>query len=142
MITIDSSKDFLLAADMVLALHVLFVAFIVIGLVFVYIGKVLSWSWIRNPWFRLLHLVAIGVVVIQAWFGIICPLTMLEMELRAQAGDVVYGMTFISYWLGKILYYQFPEWVFVISYTVFAAAVVYSWYLVPPRRFKISSNHH
>jgi hypothetical protein len=142
MITIDSSKDFLLAADMVLALHVLFVAFIVIGLVFVYIGKVLSWSWIRNPWFRLLHLVAIGVVVIQAWFGIICPLTMLEMELRAQAGDVVYGMTFISYWLGKILYYQFPEWVFVISYTVFAAAVVYSWYLVPPRRFKMSSNHH
>jgi hypothetical protein len=142
MITIDSSKDFLLAADMVLALHVLFVAFIIIGLVSVFIGKVLSWSWIRNPWFRLLHLVAIGVVVIQAWFGIICPLTMLEMELRAQAGDVVYGMTFISYWLGKILYYQFPEWVFVISYTVFAAAVVYSWYLVPPRRFKISSNHH
>jgi len=142
MIQIDNSKDFLLAADIVLVLHVLFVAFIVIGLVSVFIGKLLSWSWIRNPWFRLLHLVAIGVVVIQSWFGIICPLTMLEMELRAGAGDIVYGGSFISYWLGKILYYQFPGWVFAISYTVFAAAVVYSWFLVPPRRFKISSNHH
>ena len=142
MIQIDTSKDFLLAADIVLVLHVLFVAFIIIGLVSVFIGKVLSWSWIRNPWFRLLHLVAIGVVVIQAWFGIICPLTTLEMELRAQAADTVYTGSFISYWLEKILYYQFSPWVFTICYTVFAAAVVYSWYLVPPRRFKISDNHH
>lgn len=142
MIQIDTSKDFLLAADIVLILHVLFVAFIVIGLVFIFIGKLLSWSCVRNPWFRLAHLVAIGVVVIQAWFGIICPLTMLEMELRARAADTVYAGSFISYWLGKILYYQFPDWVFAVSYTVFAAAVVYSWYLIPPRGFRQSSNHH
>jgi len=142
MITIDSSKNFLLAADIVLASHVLFVGFIIFGLVFIFIGKFRSWSWIHNPWFRLLHLFAICLVVLQAWFGIICPLTMLEMELRAGAGDIVYGGSFISYWLGKILYYQFPDWVFAISYTVFAAAVVYSWYLVPPRRFRSSSKHH
>ena len=141
MIQIDTSKDFLLAADIVLVLHVLFVAFIVIGLVSVLIGKVLSWSWIRNPWFRLLHLVAIGVVVIQAWFGIICPLTMLEMELRAQAADTVYTGSFISYWLEKILYYQFSPWVFTTCYTVFAAAVVYSWFWIRPRRFKMPGTH-
>ena len=135
MIQIDNSKDFLLAADIVLVLHVLFVAFIVIGLVSVFIGELLSWSWIRNPWFRLLHLVAIGVVVIQAWFGIICPLTMLEMELRLQAADMVYTGSFISYWLGKVLYYELPPWVFVFSYTIFAAVVIYSWFWIRPRRF-------
>ena len=135
MINIDTSKDFLLAADMVLATHVLFVGFIIFGLLFIFIGKARSWSWIRNPWFRLLHLVAIGVVVIQAWFGIICPLTMLEMELRLQAADMVYTGSFISYWLGKVLYYDLPPWVFVFSYTIFAAVVIYSWFWIRPRRF-------
>lgn len=135
MINIDTSKDFLLAADMVLATHVLFVGFIIFGLLFIFIGKLRSWSWIRNPWFRLLHLVAIGVVVIQAWFGIICPLTELEMALRLQAADMVYSGSFISYWLGKVLYYELSPWVFVFSYTVFAAVVIYSWFWIRPRRF-------
>jgi Protein of Unknown function (DUF2784) len=138
MIKIDTSQDFLLAADLVLLSHVLFVGFIIFGLVFILVGKFRSWSWIRNPWFRLLHLLAICVVVIQTWLGIVCPLTALEKVLRDKAGDIVYGGSFVSYWLGKILYYQFPDWVFAVSYTVFAAAVIYSWFLVPPRRFKIS----
>jgi hypothetical protein len=75
------------------------------------------------------------VVVIQAWFGIICPLTMLEMELRLQAADMVYTGSFISYWLGKVLYYELPPWVFVFSYTIFAAVVIYSWFWIRPRRF-------
>ena len=142
MIQIDTSKDFLMVADIVLILHVLFVGFVVFGLVLVFIGKVLSWSWVRNPWFRLLHLVAIVAVVIQAWLGIICPLTTLEMELRAQAYDTVYTGSFIAYWLSKILYYQFSPWIFTFSYTLFAAAVVYSWFLVPPRGFRTVHNHH
>lgn len=141
MTAIDSSKDFLLAADLVLAAHVLFVSFIIFGLIFIFVGKIRSWSWVRNPWFRLLHLLAICGVVLQTWLGIVCPLTVIENALRTQAGDTVYGGSFISYWLGTILYYQFPGWVFTVSYTVFAAAVIYSWFLVPPHSFKISNNH-
>ena len=131
----DSSALFLLAADAVLLLHVLFVAFVVAGLVLVLVGKIRAWFWVRNPWFRLAHLIAIGVVVLQSWLEVICPLTTMEMALRARAGDTVYSESFISYWLGTILYYQAPAWAFVASYTVFGATVVASWFLVPPRPF-------
>jgi len=137
----DSSINLLLVADAILLLHVLFVAFVVIGLMFIFVGKVYAWSWIRNPWFRLVHLVAIGVVVVQSWFGIICPLTIIEMELRSLANDAVYSGSFISYWLEKLLYYQVPPWVFVVCYTVFGAVVVASWVWIRPRRFTKFKNH-
>jgi hypothetical protein len=131
----DSPTIFLLAADVILLLHVLFVAFVVIGLLLILVGKVRVWSWIRNPWFRLIHLVAISAVMVQSWLGLICPLTTIEMALRSRAGDTVYSGSFISHWLESILYYQVPPWVFVVCYMTFGAAVVASWFWIRPRRF-------
>ncbi len=131
----DASGLFLLAADVVLLLHVLFVAFVVIGLLLVFVGRFRAWSWVRNPRFRLAHLAAIGVVVVQSWLGLVCPLTHIEMALRSRAGDSVYSGTFMQYWLESILYYHVPPWVFVVCYTAFAAVVVASWFWVRPRRF-------
>jgi hypothetical protein len=124
---------YLLAADAMLSLHVLFVAFVVCGLFAIFAGAALSWAWVRNPIFRIVHLLAIFVVAVQAWFGIVCPLTTIEMALRARAGDVVYGGTFISHWLQELLYYEAPDWVFQVCYTAFAVLVVISWLLVRPR---------
>ena len=132
----DSGALFLLAADVLLFSHLLFVAFVIFGLVLIAVGKVLDWSWVRNPWFRVVHLVAIAVVVLQSWLGVICPLTTWEMALRERAGDAIYTGSFISHWLESLLYYRAPAWVFVVCYTAFAAIVVASWFLVPPRRFK------
>ena len=138
----DSSTVLLLAADAILLLHVVFVAFVVLGLVLIFVGNALAWSWIRNPWFRLAHLIAIGVVVVQSWARIICPLTTIEMALRTRAGDTTYPGSFISHWLETILYYQAPPWVFVVCYTAFGALVVASWFWVRPRRFTRLSNYH
>ena len=132
----DTPIIFLFAADLILLLHVLFVAFVVIGLVLILIGKICGWNWVRNPWFRLIHLVAIIIVVFQAWFGLICPLTTIEMALRSRAGDTVYSGSFISYWLERLLYYRLPPWVFAVCYTAFSVIVVASWYWIRPRRFK------
>jgi multisubunit Na+/H+ antiporter MnhB subunit len=132
---VDSSTTYQLAADAVLLLHVLFVVFVVFGLVLIFMGRAFAWSWVRNPWFRLSHLVAIAVVVIQSWLSVICPLTAIEMTLRSRAGDATYAGSFISHWLESILYYQAPPWVFVVSYTAFGAVVVASWFWVRPRRF-------
>lgn len=137
----DSSTAFLLAADAMLLLHVLFVAFVVFGLILIFVGKARAWTWIRNPWFRLIHLLAIGVVVAQAWFGMICPLTTIEMALRSRAGEATYSGSFISHWLETILYYQAPPWVFIVCYTAFGAAVITSWFRVRPRRFAKPTNH-
>ena len=127
------SSIYLLAADALLALHVLFVAFVICGLVLILVGKIRSWQWVRNFWFRIAHLAASGVVVLQSWFGMICPLTIWENALRARAGDAGYEGTFVSHWLEAVLYYQAPAWVFAVCYTVFGALVVVSWFWVRPR---------
>ncbi|RLA56796.1 MAG: DUF2784 domain-containing protein [Gammaproteobacteria bacterium] len=131
------NPDFLLllAADAILLLHVLFVAFVIVGLVLIIFGGLRGWYWVRNLWFRVSHLIAIGIVVVQSWFGVICPLTIWEMALRPQAEGTTHSGTFISYWLGHILYYQLPPWVFVVSYTVFGVLVVACWLWVRPRPF-------
>jgi hypothetical protein len=126
---------YLIAADLILFTHVLFVAFVVLGLVFILVGKVRSWSWVLNPWFRSAHVAGIAIVVLQSWLSAICPLTTWEMALREKAGEVIYSGSFIAHWLESILYYRAPEWVFIVSYTVFGALVAASWYWVRPRRF-------
>lgn len=130
-----TSLLYLLAADAILVLHVFFVAFVVIGLLLILLGKTRGWFWIRNPWFRLAHVAAIGVVTVQSWFGAICPLTMWENALRLKAGEAVYIGSFISHLLETILYYEAPVWLFAVCYTLFGAIVVASWIWVRPRPF-------
>ena len=132
----SSSVVYLLAADLILLTHTLFVVFVVLGLVLVLAGKPLGWQWVRNPWFRLFHLLAIAVVVAQSWLGIICPLTTLEMALRSRAGEVTYDGAFIAHWLQTLLYYQAPAWIFALAYSGFGVLVLVSWFWVRPRSFR------
>lgn len=123
-----------LAADGILFVHALVVCFIVIGLLLTFIGWLRKWSWVRNPWFRFVHLVGVGIVVLQSWLGVLCPLTTWEMALRHKAGDAAYTGSFIAHWVDSLLYYRAPGWVFVVLYTAFGLLVVASWMLVPPER--------
>ena len=125
-------KLLLILADAILIIHVAFVLFVVFGLLFIYVGYFFQWLWVRNIWFRVLHLIAIGVVVVQSWVGMICPLTIWEMSLREEAGDATYSGSFIQHWLQSILYYSAPEWVFTLSYTVFGCLVLAGWFIVKP----------
>ncbi len=122
----------LLLADAILIIHVLFVAFVVLGLLAVYAGYFLHWRWVRHRVFRIVHLCAIGYVVIQAWLGVVCPLTLWEMALRAEAGAATYSGSFIQYWLHSLLYFTLPEWMFVMVYTLFGSLVLASWWVVKP----------
>lgn len=124
---------YLMLADSVLALHVMVVTFVVLGLVMILLGGVFIWHWVRNGWFRLAHLICIAVVVMQAWAGVICPLTTLEMWLRKQAGAKTYSGSFIAHWLDNLLYYDFPAWVFTLAYSAFGSLVLISWFWVKPR---------
>jgi Protein of Unknown function (DUF2784) len=124
---------FLIFADILLIAHTLLVAFVVLGLVAIYLGHFLKWRWVRNIWFRLGHLIVIGVVVLQSWLGVICPLTTWEMALRQKAGESGYDGSFIQHWLQSILYYTAPDWVFILVYTLFGILVLASWFLVRPK---------
>lgn len=127
------NKAYLIAADLVLSLHVALVLFVVLGLVLVLCGKMLSWSFVGNPWFRMIHLAAVGILVLQTWLGMTCPLTIWEMELRKRAGDATYGGDFLAHWLDELLYIQAPAWAFVVAYSAFGLLVLVTWFRVRPR---------
>jgi len=128
-----TSTHYLLAADLLLVIHIMVVLFIIGGLALILAGGALHWPWVRRRWFRVLHLAAIGVVVLQAWLGQLCPLTIWEQALRARAGEAVYTGSFIAHWLGELLYYNAPAWVFSAGYTGFGILVVWSWIKVRPQ---------
>lgn len=126
---------YLLAADLLLIIHFSFVLFVTLGLMLIWAGKFRGWSWIRDPWFRLTHLTAVLVVVLQSWLGVRCPLTAWEMALREKGGQEVYSETFVSYWVGTFLYYQGPPWVFTLLYTLIGVVIFMSWLYVRPAPF-------
>ena len=130
----DSTLGYRLAADALLGLHALLVAFIVLGLGFIIVGKLRGWAWVHGFRFRIAHLAAIGFVTLQAWLGAICPLTLWEMQLRERAGDATYSGAFFAHWVERLLYYRAPDWVFILLYTLFASLVAVSWFWVRPRR--------
>jgi hypothetical protein len=115
-----------------LTLHFAVVAFVVGGLVLVIIGNLSGWRWVNTLWFRLAHLGAIAVVVTEAWLGVACPLTTLEMWLRAKARATTYSGSFIEHWVQRVLYYEAPSWVFVLGYSLFGLLVVATWLYFPP----------
>jgi len=119
-------------ADLLLVVHFLIVAFIVGGLVLVWIGASLGWRWVRNPWFRYLHLGAITLVAAEALFGVMCPLTVWEDLLRGG----VRAESFVGRWVRYFLYYEAPEWVFTVAYVVWTLAALLTIRFVPPRSFK------
>ncbi|GAB4343741.1 MAG: hypothetical protein Kow0089_19720 [Desulfobulbaceae bacterium] len=121
-----------LLADLVLVLHMLVVIFIVGGQVLVLVGAALRWQWIRNFRFRFLHLAVISFVVLLSWLEMFCPLTTLEMNLRARGGEAVYPVSFVAHWLQRLLYYDVPIRVLSLCYTLFGLTVVLAWILVPP----------
>ena len=56
-----------LAADAVVVVHMAYVLFVIVGFLLTLAGCVLRWRWIRNPWFRGIHLTMILIVVFEAW---------------------------------------------------------------------------
>jgi hypothetical protein len=119
-----------LVADALLVLHFLIAAFIVAGLVLVWLGAAFGWRWIKNPWFRYAHLGAIAFVATEALLGIACPLTVWEDLLRGG----IRPESFVARWVHYFLYYRAPEWVFTVAYVVWASATTITLWLVPPRR--------
>ncbi|MDP3816918.1 DUF2784 domain-containing protein [Pseudomonas sp.] len=85
---------FYLAADAVLLVHLLFIAFVLLG-------GLLVLRWRRLVW---LHLPAVvwGVVVESMRWQ--CPLTPLENSLRQAAGQAGYAGGFVEHYLMPIIY--------------------------------------
>jgi len=117
-------------ADVLVVVHFAIVAYIVGGLLAVWTGAALGWRWVRDPWFRYSHLAAIGYVAAEALLGIACPLTVWEDLLRGGARPD----SFVGRWVGRLLYYEAPDWMFTSAYVAWGLATLATLRLVPPRR--------
>lgn len=83
-----------LAADLLVAVHLGFVLFVVLGGLAVFRSP--RWAWVHVPAF------AWGAVIeFNNW---ICPLTPLEQRFRAAAGEGGYSGGFVEHYLLPILY--------------------------------------
>jgi hypothetical protein len=121
-----------LLADLILVVHLAFVVFVVGGLPMIWIGAAAGWHWVRNFWIRIAHLGAIVFVAAEALAGIWCPLTVWEDALRGAHGD----KGFVARWIHRVLYYDFPPWVFTVAYAGFALLVAATWWFVRPASTK------
>jgi len=127
------SSILILLADVVLAIHWAFAAFIVAGLAVIWVGRAAGWAFVRNRAFRLAHLGAMGIVVAESLLGIFCPLTEWESRLRLAAGrNAPYETTFIEHWAGELFYWDLPEAAFTAIYVGLFLLMLATWRLVPP----------
>lgn len=85
---------FQLAADLVVAVHFLFILFVIAG-------GFLAWRW---RWLAWVHLPAAAWGAIIELMDWICPLTPLENEFRRRAGAAGYEGGFIEHYLIPIIY--------------------------------------
>lgn len=122
-----------LAADLIVVLHLAFVAFVILSVPLVWLGRLRGWRWTRRPAWRLAHLAAIGYVVLMTWLGLACPLTVLENHLRQQAGQSSYPGSFIGYWAHEALFFDLSPMAFAVVYSAFGLAVLLTWWWAPPR---------
>src|SRR4051794_35935806 len=107
-------------ADIVAVVHVVFVAFLVIGVLFIAVGQALGWRCIAIGWFRMSHLVAAIYTAARAWLGQPCPLTALENAWRGPrppANSFIRGCH--AFYFRGVDHQRFT-----ISSTVFAAIVL------------------
>jgi len=129
-------KSMGMLADAILVVHFLFIAFVIGGQGCILVGAFRRWTWIRRRGFRVAHLVAIAVVAVQSWVGMVCPLTLWESACRRTAGETTYTGTFVRYWVSKFVYFDAPQWVFTTAYTLFGSVVLGSWFIVKPEKRK------
>lgn len=121
-------------ADAILVIHTAYVAFVVLGELAILIGAVLKWSWVRNLWFRLIHLAAIAVVALEAVFDVNCPITEWEWALREKAGQEIIGESFVARLMDKIMCnHMWDNWVYNALHIGFGILVLATFFLVMPR---------
>lgn len=118
----------MLPADIVLTIHFLYVLFVVGSLPVIWLGAWFKLTFIRNRWFRYLHLAAILLVVTESLMGVVCPLTAWENTLR----QIETEGSFIQRWLHQIMFYDVPEGALTVVYILFAGLVAMTFKWVPP----------
>ena len=118
----------ILIADIVLFFHFCIAVFITFGFVLIPIGYNFNWIWIKNKKLRLLHFGMMIFVTFETILGLSCPLTVLENNLRG----INENQLFLSRWITKVIYWDFPSEFFLIIYCLCLGWAFLIWKKYPP----------
>jgi hypothetical protein len=126
------------AADLVVAIHIAYVGYVIFGQLAIIVGAAMKWQWVRNPWFRFTHLLAIAIVAVEAIQGWPCPLTIWEGQLRELAGQAFNGSeSFMGKLLHDVLFFEnVPQLVLDTGYVATMILVLQGLIMYPPRWFR------
>ena len=93
-------------ADITVALHLGWIVFLFLG----------AWWGVRRRWVRVFHLSGLGFAFLIQIFDWHCPLTYLEVYLRARHNPATsYAGDFVIQYLEQVVYLQVPPYVIAIG---------------------------
>src|SRR5579859_189853 len=128
------ATEYTILADAIVIIHAAYVAFVVFGLAAILLGAAMRWRWTQNFAFRITHLAAIALVCLESIVGVMCPLTSLEDSIRQRGGAPPYPDDFVAHYVHRMIFYNFPPWIFTTAYISFAILVAITFIAIPPRR--------
>jgi hypothetical protein len=117
---VTTSFYYQILADGVVALHLFFILFVVLGGIITLGRPKVIW----------VHIPCVLWAIILELSGIICPLTPLENELRIRAGQGMYSGDYVIHYIEPLIYLEGLTRQFQIILGVMAALVnmmVYTW---------------
>ncbi len=154
-------NGYIFLANVVVFLHLLYVVFVLAALPLILIGGFLKWKWVRNFWFRILHFLMMFIVVVETAFGVTCPLTTWESDLRVLGGQSTllldeegniqrdergrpyvnrdekkYEADFVGRCMRQILFFDpndVSPWILNSCYFLLGAIILLTLVFVPPR---------
>lgn len=122
-------------AEVVMLVHLAYVCVVVFGMLGIVIGIPLRWEWIRNPWFRWIHLVMIAIVTVESMMNVDCPLHTWECQLRRLGGQADLDRAFLVRCLDALTL-TMPDWAYTPMYYGLAILLGMTFIIAPPKRRK------
>ena len=120
-----------IAADLVLATHLVFIVFVVLG-------GLLA---LRYRWVIMIHIPAAVWGAFVEISGRICPLTTWENQLRQSAGDSGYANSFVEHYLLPVIYpagLTHSTQIWIAGLVIVVNVVIYGWLVYRLKRPRIT----
>ena len=117
-----------LFSEIVLLFHFCIFLFMVLSFFLIPLGYYQKWEWVKNRYYRLIHLILMGIIFIETILGFMCPLTILENFLRNNIG-INNKFTQIIH---QIMYWDLSTYQFIILYLLSLLYLIFLWFFFKP----------
>ena len=115
-------------SEIVLLFHFCVFLFVILSFFLIPLGYYQKWDWVKNKYYRLIHLILMVIIFIETILGFMCPLTLLENFLRNNI-EINNKITQIIH---QIMYWDLPTYQFIILYLLSLLYLIFLWFFFKP----------